>query len=51
MLKRISDAHLSGHNGWYLNTDPVIHDTIKVLYLDNAAKAWDTKGMVKTPKA
>ncbi|WP_020411102.1 ClpP-like prohead protease/major capsid protein fusion protein [Microbulbifer variabilis] len=71
----ISDGRLSGHNGWYLNADPVAHDTIEVLYLDGqqapvleqqngwnidgvefkvrldaAAKAWDAKGMVKTPK-
>ncbi|WP_444905114.1 ClpP-like prohead protease/major capsid protein fusion protein [Microbulbifer sp. CnH-101-E] len=71
----LSDARLSGHNGWYLNADPVVHDTIEVLYLDGqqapvleeqngwsidgvefkvrldaAAKAWDAKGMVKTPK-
>ncbi|WP_445357377.1 ClpP-like prohead protease/major capsid protein fusion protein [Microbulbifer sp. ANSA002] len=46
----ISDGRLSGHNGWYLNADPVAHDTIEVLYLDAAAKAWDAKGMVKTPK-
>ncbi|WP_445363909.1 ClpP-like prohead protease/major capsid protein fusion protein [Microbulbifer sp. ANSA003] len=71
----LSDARLSGHNGWYLNADPVAHDTIEVLYLDGqqapvleeqngwsvdgvefkvrldaAAKAWDAKGMVKTPK-
>ncbi|MCO1336419.1 Clp protease ClpP [Microbulbifer sp. OS29] len=71
----ISDGRLSGHNGWYLNADPVAHDTIEVLYLDGqqapvleqqngwnidgvefkvrldaAAKAWDPKGMVKTPK-
>ncbi|WP_444885012.1 ClpP-like prohead protease/major capsid protein fusion protein [Microbulbifer sp. PSTR4-B] len=71
----LSDARLSGHNGWYLKADPVVHDTIEVLYLDGqqapvleeqngwsidgvefkvrldaAAKAWDAKGMVKTPK-
>ncbi|WP_444903944.1 hypothetical protein ACJJIU_01435 [Microbulbifer sp. CnH-101-E] len=71
----ISDGRLSGHNGWYLNADPVAHDTIEVLYLDGqqapvleqqngwnidgvefkvrldtTAKAWDAKGMVKTPK-
>ncbi|MEX2964216.1 ClpP-like prohead protease/major capsid protein fusion protein [Microbulbifer sp. TYP-18] len=30
----ISDARLSGHNGWYLATSPAMHDTIEVLYLD-----------------
>lgn len=72
----ISDGRLSGHNGWYLQADPAMHDTIEVLYLDGqqapvleqqngwnidgvefkvrmdaAAKAWDPKGMVKTPKS
>jgi ATP-dependent protease ClpP protease subunit len=71
----LSDARLSGHKAWYLKADPVVHDTIEVLYLDGqqapvleeqngwsidgvefkvrldaAAKAWDAKGMVKTPK-
>ncbi|WP_226649338.1 ClpP-like prohead protease/major capsid protein fusion protein [Microbulbifer variabilis] len=72
----VSDARLSGHNGWYLGADPNMHDTIEVLYLDGqqapvleqqngwnvdgvefkvrldaAAKAWDVKGLVKTPKS
>lgn len=72
----LSDARLSGHNGWYLQADPAMHDTIEVLYLDGqqapvleqqngwgidgvefkvrmdaAAKAWDSKGLVKTPKS
>ncbi|MEX2962197.1 hypothetical protein [Microbulbifer sp. TYP-18] len=30
----ISDARLSGHNGWYLAASPAMHDTIELLYLD-----------------
>ncbi|WP_445365612.1 hypothetical protein ACJJJB_01750 [Microbulbifer sp. ANSA001] len=30
----ISDGRLCGHNSWYVNADPVAHDTIEVLYLD-----------------
>lgn len=70
----LSDARLEGHNGWYLQANQNMHDTIEVLYLDGnsapvleqqdgwnidgtqfkvridaAAKAWDAKGMVKTP--
>ncbi|WP_339678344.1 ClpP-like prohead protease/major capsid protein fusion protein [uncultured Zhongshania sp.] len=72
----ISDARLSGHNGWYLLADQNMHDTIEVQYLDGnqapvleqqngwnvdgtefkvrmdaAAKAWDFRGMTKTPKS
>jgi ATP-dependent Clp endopeptidase proteolytic subunit ClpP len=73
----ISDARLTAaHNSWYLLANPMMHDTIEVLYLDGqqapvleqqqgwnidgtefkvrmdaAAKAWDYRGMVKTPKS